>query len=52
VGALLRGGDNCCKEVDWISLLKENKAFMSMVCRASSTFRPKCNNNVLHLYIL
>jgi hypothetical protein len=26
-GGLLRGGDNCCKEVDWIGLLEEKNAF-------------------------
>jgi len=50
-GGLLKGGDNCCKEGDWIGLLEENKAFSSMVCCASSTFRPECSNNVQHLYI-
>ncbi len=50
-GGLLKGWDNRCKEGDWIGLLEENKAFWSMVCCASSTFRPECSNNVQHLYI-
>jgi len=50
-GGLLKGGDNCCKKGDWISLLEENKAFPFMVCCVSSTFRHECNNNVQHLYI-
>ncbi len=49
---LLRGGDNCCKERHWIGLLEKNNAFLFMVCCASSTFRPKRNNNVQHFYIL
>ncbi len=50
-GGLLRGGDNHCKEGDWIGLLEENKAWESMVCYASSTFRLECSNDVQHLYI-
>jgi len=50
-GGLLKGGDNHCKEGDWIGLLEKHKAFSSMVCCASSTFRPECNNNVQCPYI-
>ncbi len=50
-GGLLRGGDNHCKEGDGIGLLEENKAWESMVCCASSTFRLECSNDVQHLYI-
>jgi hypothetical protein len=50
-GGVLKRGDNCCKEVNWIGLLEKNKVFMSMVYCVLSTFRPKCNNNVQHFYI-
>ncbi len=49
-GGLLKGGDNRCKKRNWIGLLEENKAFLFMVCHVSSTFRPKCNNDVQHFY--
>ncbi len=45
-GGLFKGGDNSCKEINWIGLLEKNKVFMSMVCCVLSTFKPKCNNNV------
>jgi hypothetical protein len=51
-GGLLRRGDNCCKKRNWIGLLEENKVFMSMVCRVSFHFKPECNSDVQHLYIL
>jgi hypothetical protein len=45
-GPLLKGGDNRCKEVNWIGLLKNNKVFMSMVCCVLYIFRLECSNNV------
>ncbi len=51
-GVLLRGGNNCCKKGDYIGLLEENKVFLFMVCRTSSTLRLECNNDVQHLYML
>jgi hypothetical protein len=51
-GGLLRGGDNCFKEGNWIGLLEKNKTFRSMVCCTSSTLRLECNNDVQHFYML
>jgi hypothetical protein len=45
-GGLWRGGNNHCKEINWIGLLENNKAFLSMVCRVLSTFKPECSNDV------
>jgi hypothetical protein len=50
-GSLLRGGSNRYKEGYWIGLLEEKEVLLFLVCCASSTLRPECNNNVQHLYI-
>jgi hypothetical protein len=51
-GGLLKGWNNSCKEKYWIGLLEKNKVFSSMVCHVLFTFKPECNNDVQHFYIL
>jgi len=50
VGGFIERGKQLLQRsrLDWFVRKKQGISFM--VCRASSTFRPKCNNDILHLH--